>query len=156
MILLAPPSFSKASVGFKISVKLMQMHSSPLTYLCCQYRYSRYIYCIPCIMWDEYLLLISRIYGKRETYIVIQGPNFSHKNFHFSTHTSQDLFTNLFFYLGDSVFCIVISSFVEPLVTARLCVCCHILSLTVWKDSKITGLLVCLNWAQNANSDHPM
>ena len=65
----AKPSSSiylvKASVGFEISVKLMQMHSVPLTHLCCQFRYRIYIVYLALSAINIYS---TRVYEKEKHY----------------------------------------------------------------------------------------
>jgi len=64
---------------------------------------------------------------------IIQGPIFSlMKSINFNTHI-----LGISLCPGDSIFCIVISSFVEPLVTARLCVAIFVILCE--KTQRITG-----------------
>jgi uncharacterized membrane protein YhaH (DUF805 family) len=73
---------------------------------------------------------------------------------HFDTlHKIFKIFLRISLYHGDSIFCIVISSFVEPLVTARLCVLPYLtLCVKRLEDRRLTCLS--LKWAQNASDDH--
>ena len=70
----------KASVGFEISVKLIQTHCVPLTYLCCQFRYRIYIVYLALSginIYSSQVLWKRKEKEKREKKkSIIQGPFF--------------------------------------------------------------------------------